>query len=190
MNRASRIAQAWGFPANVSQAPDRAAAEVDRPPASAAFLHFTESCLPPPGGQVCAAPDAPPPASGAADLCDSPAALAGEDGHPGTPSSDVLAAGQGAMPGSNAKSGRAVTSSGRLRAEAVHLSDASTFILSLIAAHEGRPATDILAELIAAAGEAIGLHSLIMRDAGEIGDLTDVPDFARSAAKRFRRCGA
>ncbi len=124
-----------------------------------------------------------------ATIYDSPASLAGEDGHPSIPSSDVLAAGPGAMPEKRAKSGRAVTHSGRLRADAVRLSDASAFILSLIAAHEGRPATDILAELIAAAGEAIGLHSLIMRDAGEIGDLTDVPDFARGAAKRFRRCG-
>jgi len=122
-----------------------------------------------------------------ATITDSPASLAGADGHPSIPSSDVLAAGRGANPGSCAKSERAVTCSGRLREDGVQLSDAAAFILSLIAAQEGRPPQDILAELIVAAGEAIGIHPLIMRDAGEIVDLTDLPDFARSAAKRFRK---
>ncbi|MGB3644604.1 MAG: hypothetical protein WBA15_09015 [Mesorhizobium sp.] len=70
----------------------------------------------------------------------------------------------------------------------VSISDASAFILSLIAAHQGRPAGDILAQLIVGAAEAIGIHSLILRDAAEI-DLADVPDFARQAANRFRGCG-
>lgn len=73
-------------------------------------------------------------------------------------------------------------------AGAVTLSDASAFILSLVAAHEGRRAEDVLAQLIAAAAEAIGIHSLIMRDAGEV-DLADLPDFALRAANRFRGGG-
>jgi hypothetical protein len=73
-------------------------------------------------------------------------------------------------------------------AGAVVLSEASTFILSLVAAHEGRAPEDILAQLIAAAADAIGIHSLIMRDAGEV-DLADLPDFALRAANRFRGGG-
>jgi hypothetical protein len=73
-------------------------------------------------------------------------------------------------------------------AGAVTLSDASTFILSLVAAHEGMAPEDILAQLIAAAADAIGIHSLIMRDAGEV-DLADLPDFALRAANRFRGGG-
>jgi hypothetical protein len=73
-------------------------------------------------------------------------------------------------------------------AGAVVLSEASTFILSLVAAHEGRCPEDILAQLIAAAANAIGIHSLIMRDAGEV-DLADLPDFALRAANRFRGGG-
>jgi hypothetical protein len=74
------------------------------------------------------------------------------------------------------------------QAGAVNLSDASAFILSLVAAHEGKRPEDILAELIAAAADAIGIHSLIMRDAGEV-DLANVPDFAVRAANRFRGGG-
>jgi hypothetical protein len=74
------------------------------------------------------------------------------------------------------------------QAGAVNLSEASVFILSLVAAHEGRRPEDILAELIAAAADAIGIHSLIMRDAGEV-DLADLPDFALRAANRFRGGG-
>ena len=46
----------------------------------------------------------------------------------------------------------------------------------------------MLALLVAGAAEAIGLHSLIMRDAHEV-DLADVPDFALRAANRFRGGG-
>jgi hypothetical protein len=74
------------------------------------------------------------------------------------------------------------------KAGAVTLSEASAFILSLVAAHEGRAREDILAQLIAAAADAIGIHSLIMRDAGEV-DLADLPDFALRAANRFRGGG-
>lgn len=70
-------------------------------------------------------------------------------------------------------------------ASVITLSDASAFILSLIAAHEGRPAGDILAMLITGAAEAIGIHSLILRDAAHV-DFANVPDFARRAANRFR----
>lgn len=151
MNRAARISHAWGL----------------------------DSCLPSPSGsQVRTAPDASPPASAAGvSVSNRPALLAGDDGHPSIPSSDVMVAGQGVTPGQSAKSGQAVT-----------LSDASAFILSLVCAHEGRPAGDILAHLIVGAAEVIGIHSLILRDAAEI-DLADVPDFARQAANRFRRCG-
>jgi hypothetical protein len=79
------------------------------------------------------------------------------------------------MPGVRAKSGQAVT-----------LSDASAFILSLVAAHQGRDQADIVAQLIAAAGDAIGLSPLLSRGAEHIGDLADVPDFARRASHRFR----
>lgn len=73
-------------------------------------------------------------------------------------------------------------------AGAVALSEASAFILSLIAAHEGRSDRDIVAELIAAAGFAIGLSPLL-RDVDDIVDLANVPDFARKAANRFRGGG-
>lgn len=71
-------------------------------------------------------------------------------------------------------------------AGAVVLSDASAFILSLVAAHQGRDPADIVAQLIAAAGDAIGLSPLLSRGAENIGDLADVPDFARRASHRFR----
>lgn len=71
-------------------------------------------------------------------------------------------------------------------AGAVNLSDATLFILRLVAAHEGRPERDIVAELVAAAGEAIGLSPLLTHAAGEIGDLSGLPNYARRAANRFR----
>lgn len=71
-------------------------------------------------------------------------------------------------------------------AGAVNLSDATLFILRLVAAHEGRPERDIVAELVAAAGEAIGLSPLLTHAAGEIGDLSGLPNYARRAAKRCR----
>ncbi len=71
-------------------------------------------------------------------------------------------------------------------AGAVKLSDATLFILRLIAAHEGRPERDIVAQLIAAAGEAIGLSPPLTHAAGEIGDLSGLPKYARRAAKRCR----
>lgn len=71
-------------------------------------------------------------------------------------------------------------------AGAVILSEASAFILSLVAAHQGRDQADIMAQLIAAAGDAIGLSSLLSRGVEHIGDLADVPDFARRASRRFR----
>lgn len=71
-------------------------------------------------------------------------------------------------------------------AGAVTLSDATLFILGLVAAHEGRPAGDIVAELVAAAGEAIGLSPLLMHAASEIGDLAGLPNYARRAANRYR----
>jgi len=69
---------------------------------------------------------------------------------------------------------------------AVPLSEASAFILTLVAAHEGRSERDIVAALIAAAGDAIGLSPLLARGAEDIEDLADLPGFARKAANRFR----
>lgn len=90
----------------------------------------------------------------------------------------------GCDPVNIADGGRDVEASGGA-ASVVTLSDASAFILSLICAHQGRPAGDILAQLIVGAAEAIGIHSLILRDAAQV-DFADVPDFARAAANRFR----
>jgi len=72
---------------------------------------------------------------------------------------------------------------------AVTLSEASRFILSLIAAHEGRSERDVLAELIAVAGHAIGLSPLLSGGANDIGDIADLPGYARRAANRFRSGG-
>ncbi|TIV48110.1 MAG: hypothetical protein E5V96_00435 [Mesorhizobium sp.] len=72
---------------------------------------------------------------------------------------------------------------------AVALSEASRFILSLIAAHEGRSTSDILAELVAAAADAIGISALLARGADDIGDIADLPGYARKAANRFRSGG-
>ncbi|UCI23710.1 hypothetical protein [Mesorhizobium sp. B2-8-5] len=76
-----------------------------------------------------------------------------------------------------------------LASGAVHLSEASGFILSLIAAHEGRSERDTLAWIIAEAGKAIGIPALLSRGADDIEDLADVPGYARQAANRFRSGG-
>jgi hypothetical protein len=88
------------------------------------------------------------------------------------------------------ETGQADTAAGRnsKSGQAIALSEASIFILSLVAAHEGRRPEDILAELIAAAANAIGIHSLIISDADEV-DLANTPDFALRAANRFRGGG-
>lgn len=99
--------------------------------------------------------------------------------------SDAADRQRSSLPGfSGDDGGRDVEAAGGA-ASAVTLSDASAFILSLLAAHQGRPAEDIVAQLIAGAAEAIGIHSLILRDAAQV-DFADVPDFARRAANRFR----
>ena len=72
---------------------------------------------------------------------------------------------------------------------AVALSEASRFILSLIAAHEGRSERDVLAKIIAEAGDAIGIPALLARGAEDIGDIAEVPGYARRAANRFRSGG-
>lgn len=69
------------------------------------------------------------------------------------------------------------------------LSEASHFILSLIAAHEGKSESDVLAKLIAAAGDAIGLSPLLKRGIDDTDDLADLPGYARKAANRFRSGG-
>ena len=185
MNRASRISTAWGL----------------------------NPCLPPPPGeQVRTAPDAPPPASGAGvSLCQgraevarlahnqevagsnpapatNPVAKTSEDNGRTSAIAGAPMAGEASRSTSATNTGddggRDVEASGGA-ASVITLSDASAFILSLVAAHEGRPAGDILAQLIVGAAEAIGIHSLILRDAAQI-DFANVPDFARRAANRFR----
>ncbi|TIO39470.1 MAG: hypothetical protein E5X96_00340 [Mesorhizobium sp.] len=70
---------------------------------------------------------------------------------------------------------------------AVNLSGASRFILRLIAAHHGNSEADVLARLIAAEGNAIGLSPLLGEAGEHIGDdIGDLPDFARRAQNRFR----
>jgi len=46
----------------------------------------------------------------------------------------------------------------------------------------------VLALLIVGAAEAIGIHELILRDAGEV-DFAGVPGWAYQAANRFRGGG-
>jgi hypothetical protein len=72
---------------------------------------------------------------------------------------------------------------------AVALSEASRFILWLIAGHDGRSEGDTLAKIIAEAGEAIGIPALLSRGAEDIGDIADLPGYARKAANRFRSGG-
>jgi hypothetical protein len=72
---------------------------------------------------------------------------------------------------------------------AVILSEASRFILSLIAAHDGRCERDVLAKIIAEAGDAIGIPALLTRGADDIGDIASLPGYARKAANRFRSGG-
>ncbi|RWG76160.1 MAG: hypothetical protein EOQ69_32490 [Mesorhizobium sp.] len=70
---------------------------------------------------------------------------------------------------------------------AITLSDASRFILRLIAAHDGKSEADVLARLIASEGKAIGLSPLLAKAGDHLGDdLCDLPDFARRAQSRFR----
>lgn len=76
---------------------------------------------------------------------------------------------------------------GAVELGAVILSGASRFILRLIAAHDGRSEADVLARLIAAEGNAIGLSPLLGEAGDHLGDdLGDLPDFARRAQNRFR----
>ncbi|RAZ75813.1 hypothetical protein [Mesorhizobium atlanticum] len=72
---------------------------------------------------------------------------------------------------------------------AVALSEASRFILSLIAAYRGRGEVEALAWAIAEGGNAIGVPALLARGADDIEDLADVPGYARWAANRFRSGG-
>lgn len=179
-----------------------------------ARLVGTYACPPPPpGGRVRTAPVAPPPATGAGNFMqDREAAsrlahtqeIAGASPAPATSS---CAGGVGsaaretapAEPKFPAQDGAVTLPRGDISlspktvlvadtAGTVTLSEASAFILSLVAAHEGKPAGDVLALLIAGAAEAIGIHSLIMRDAHDV-DLAELPDFARRAANRFRGGG-
>lgn len=92
-----------------------------------------------------------------------------------------------ACPGGQAETAPAVKSPAP--AGAVQLSDASAFLLSLIAAHAGRSRSDVLAELIASAGDAIGLSPLLKVAARDIGCIAALPGYAKAAANRFRSGG-
>jgi hypothetical protein len=74
-------------------------------------------------------------------------------------------------------------------AGAVILSEASRFILSLIAAYRGRGESEALAWALAEGGKAIGVPALLARGADDIEDLADLPGYARKAANRFRSGG-
>lgn len=150
------------------------------------------SCLPPcpPGGQVRTALVAPPPAAGAEGfMSQGSAAVEARAAHNrevagSTPAPATILP----TPGSHGGLEETAPAPSASDPGAVILSDASAFVLSLVAAHEGRRPEDVLALLIAGAAEAIGIHSLIMRDADQV-DLADLPDFALRAANRFRGGG-
>lgn len=151
-----------------------------------------DSCPPPPpGGQARTAPVGPPPATGAGEFMqDGEAAsrlvhtqeTAGASPAPAT-SSCARAVGRAAQATAPAVNPKPPATAG-----AVILSEASAFVLSLVAAHQGRSPEDVVALLVAGAAEAIGIHSLILRDADQV-DLADLPDFAMRAANRFRGGG-
>ena len=86
--------------------PAEAAAESQAPRPSAA-AEISSSEAPPPPGVTEKAEAAPPPAVSAALHCS--AVQAGADGHQSIPTPDALAAGQGVVPGNNAKSEDAVS---------------------------------------------------------------------------------
>ncbi|MBZ9985699.1 hypothetical protein LB572_01165 [Mesorhizobium sp. BH1-1-5] len=89
----------------------------------------------------------------------------------------------------DAPSSQQATAPEHAGSDAVTISEASRFILSLIAAHEGRSERDVLARIIAEAGDAIGIPALLSRGAEDIGDIADLPGYARKAANRFRSGG-
>jgi len=151
---------------------------------------FSSCPPPPPGGQVRTAPAVPPPATGAGVSSASCAGGVGSAARETAPAENPKPpARAGAVNLSCGDVSRPqATASGSRVPEAVILSEVSAFVLSLVAAHEGRRPEDIVALLIVGAAEAIGIHSLIMRDAHEV-DLADVPDFALRAANRFRGGG-
>jgi hypothetical protein len=187
-DRGLRFARAWAIPPS-SRANDRApAAEVATLPASAAFLHSTESV----GCSL--APESAPAGSVSDEIpATNPVAKASEDNGATVQAMDEVPAdsvtGEASRPhGADHAGGTPLPIRRDSPERRVLLSEASIFILSLIAAHEGRPASDVLALLIAGAAEAIGLHPLIMRGASDF-DLVSVPDYARNAANRFRGGG-
>lgn len=127
------------------------------------------------------------PLSGAASHLPRSATFGAADGQHGTPSPEAAGAKMGGVGTLNPyRAGNAPGHRLSHSGHAVTVSDATLFILRLIAAHEGRPERDIVAQLIAAAGEAIGLSPLLTHAAGEIGDLSGLPNYARRAANRFR----
>ncbi|RUW64559.1 hypothetical protein [Mesorhizobium sp. M2A.F.Ca.ET.067.02.1.1] len=141
-------------------------------PGGAAFLHFTESSFAEAsedrsGRQVATAPEQAAPAATGATV------IAGAVAHPMTGV---------ATPATGQTAPADLSGAG-----AVVLSNASRFILRLIAAHDGRDEADVLAKLIVAEGKRIGLSPLLAAGAEDIGDdLGDLPDFARRAQNRFR----
>lgn len=90
-------------------AADKAVADPQVPRPSATAEVSSSEAPPPPG--VTEKAEAPFSSQDASAALHCPAIQAGADGHPSEPTPDALVAGQGAMPGSVAKSGEAVTTS-------------------------------------------------------------------------------
>lgn len=119
-----------------------------------------------------------------------PCALSSQDRAPAA-EADVSAALSIAYPdvGGQAETAPAENPMAPAPAGAVQLSEASHFILTLIAAHAGRSEKDVLAQLITSAGDAIGLSPLLKAAARDVGCLAGLPGYARAAANRFRSGG-
>ena len=95
------------FPSAANPVEAVADPQIPRPSATA---EVSSSEAPPPPG-VTEKAEAPFSSQDASAALHCPAIQAGADGHPSEPTPDALVAGQGAMPGSVAKSGEAVTTS-------------------------------------------------------------------------------
>ena len=117
-----------------------------------------------------------------------PCALSSQDRAPAA-EADVSAALSIAYPDVGGQAETAPAAMSPAPAGAVDLSEASHFILTLIAAHAGRSEKDVLAQLITAAGDAIGLSPLLKAAARDVGCLAGLPGYARAAANRFRSGG-
>lgn len=71
-------------------------------------------------------------------------------------------------------------------AGAVEVSDATMFALDLIAAREGMLVREVLDKMVSEVSIALGLSPALLHAASETSDLSGLPNYARSAAKRCR----